>query len=618
MRADFLVVLTLCLLPRPQLLAQEQPPSTATTAVTTEDTWALDSPRAVMKTFLVAMNPPHGGDADFQTAISTLRLTWVNPAKARDLASNLYQVLNRIEEIDLSHLPDAPQVSQTQITSYRYFPPAYPNQALNRWIETAGPPSGSIVIALDASGHWRFTPNTIHAIPDLFAQSERLSRVAGRQFVTASGWLEAKLPKTLVEHQFLTLKYWQWLAILVVILIGLILDTTIRLAIRLSIGRVLRGEIIDDAQKELIRRTLRPFGYLAASVFWLWTLRFVGLEGRANDLLDAALKLFITATAVIAAWRSVNMIAEYVMVKAERTSTKVDDVLIPLLRKTLQVFIVVLGLIYACNALNIPIGPLVASLGIAGVAFSFAAKDTVENFFGSVSVLLDRPFDVGDWVVVDDVEGIVEEVGFRSTRIRSFYNSQITMPNSNLVRTKVDNYGRRKYRRWKTTLGVQYDTSPDQLIAFCEGIRELIRTHPYTRKDYYQVYCNEFGNSSFNILLYMFFKVPDWNTELRERDRLFIDIVRLADRLGVQFAFPTRTVHLFKEEYTPTQPVHTIPESTTESSARVKGVEVTHRLTAAQPWSSQKPPPVRIRSTRTNLAYDDRENPNQGTDEEKT
>lgn len=93
-------------------------------------------------------------------------------------------------------------------------------------------------------------------------------------------------------------------------------------------------------------------------------------------------------------------------------------------------------------------------------------------------------------------------------------------------------------------ISIQYDTPPDRIEAFCEGIRELIRKHPYTRKDYYLVYFNEFADSALNILLYAFHQTPDWPTELREQHRLFVDIVRLAQRLGVEFAFPTQTLHV--------------------------------------------------------------------------
>jgi MscS family membrane protein len=238
--------------------------------------------------------------------------------------------------------------------------------------------------------------------------------------------------------------------------------------------------------------------------------------------------------------------------------------------------------------------PLVTGLGIGGLAFAFAAKDTIENFFGSVTVLLDRPFEVGDWVIVGDTEGTVEELGLRSTRIRTFYNSQVTVPNATLVRATVDNLGRRAYRRWKTYLGVQYDTPPETLLAFTEGIRELVRQHPYTRKDFYQVWCNDFADFSLNILLYVFFRVPDWSTELRERERLFVDIVRLADRLGVQFAFPTRTVHLYREEHRPHEIAYEIPAGAHDSDATEAGVRAAREITAEQPWQKDKPGPVRF------------------------
>jgi MscS family membrane protein len=120
----------------------------------------------------------------------------------------------------------------------------------------------------------------------------------------------------------------------------------------------------------------------------------------------------------------------------------------------------------------------------------------------------------------------------------------ITLPNSRLTTAVVDNMGRRRYRRVKTTLGLQYDTQPEQIDAFCEGVRELIRRHPYTRKDYYHVYLNELSGSSVDILLYCFLECPDWSVELRERHRLLADILRLAHSLGVSFAFPTRTIHI--------------------------------------------------------------------------
>ena len=145
---------------------------------------------------------------------------------------------------------------------------------------------------------------------------------------------------------------------------------------------------------------------------------------------------------------------------------------------------------------------------------------------------------------MDKVEGTVEHVGFRSSRVRTFYNSLVTVPNARIVDSDVDNMGQRRWRRYRTTLGVAYHTSPDQLQAFVEGVRALIRANPRMRKDYYIVEFHGFGSSSLDILLYCFIDAEDWGDELRTRHVLNLDIMRVAEELGVEFAFPTQTVHV--------------------------------------------------------------------------
>ena len=163
----------------------------------------------------------------------------------------------------------------------------------------------------------------------------------------------------------------------------------------------------------------------------------------------------------------------------------------------------------------------------------------------------------------------------------------------------MDNYGQRKYRRWKTHVAITYDTPPDRVEAFCEGIRELIRLHPYTRKDYYQVWMHKFGAHSLDVLLYMFWEAPDWNTELRERHRISLDMLRLADQLGVEFAFPTQTLHVFKEdpgaEHQPAKP----PTREIELKAEAEGRKAVHRITADADWREGKPGPYVFRGAST-------------------
>ncbi|MCA9297555.1 MAG: mechanosensitive ion channel, partial [Phycisphaerales bacterium] len=164
------------------------------------------------------------------------------------------------------------------------------------------------------------------------------------------------------------------------------------------------------------------------------------------------------------------------------------------------------------------------------------------------------------------------------------YNSLVVVPNALLVRATVDNYGQRQYRRYKTHLALTYDTPPDRIDAFCEGVRELIRAHPYTRKDYYHVYLHQMGASSLDILIYMFHDCPDWSVELRERHRLLTDILRLAAHLEVSFAFPTQTLHLERGTDEPLPALDGDPLTVGRGAARI--------VTADAPWTHTRPGPV--------------------------
>ena len=571
---------------------------------------ALGSPQATMRTFLEAINrlweDPSGGWAD---AVATLDMSPDDPTNGHEHARQLYGVLNRIGEVHVEDLPDDRDVQTENLKAHRYFPDRKTQSRLLSRLKS--PPAGSITLSVDKTGRWRFSRDTIESLPALYRQMEPLPQVSGKHILTVSDYIRNVLPQSLTEPTFLTLAYWQWLAIALLIFAGLVIDLLIRLVLRR-----LEPLLNSPESREDLRRSLSPIGRAGALLLWWVTVQFLEIGGFVGQVLTGVLSILLAMAGTLSAWRITDLVGQQLVERAKLSKGNIDDVLVPLVVRAVKIMIVVVAIVFTASALNLPLTPLLASITIVGVAFSFAAKDTVENFFGSVAVLLDRPFDLGDWVVIDDTEGMVEQVGFRSTRVRTFYNSLVTIPNANLVRAVVDNYGRRRYRRWKTTLGVQYDTSPDKLLSFTEGIRELVRLHPYTRKDYYEVYCNDFGDSSMNILLYLFFEVPDWNTELRERERMFLDIVRLADRLGVQFAFPTQTVHLFPGEPVE-QPSNEIPGHSDERRQNLHGVSTAQAIVRNQPWTRQKPPPVQITTHRTEVQLDDAGNPVIEDDKEK-
>lgn len=561
------------------------------------------SPRRTLETFLVAMtaDPP-----DLVRAARCLVLTDVVPEKAPYLANDLYRILNRIELIDVEGDPTIPGFEQVTSEGWAgrdrwvYFPrePYAVGAdvfAKRRRFDAVESRLGEsrIVLARQDSGGWKFSAETVASIDEMWRSVREMDPVAaftGSEMRTVADHIESLWPQSFVESGFLGVRTWQWATLAALILIGVVLDFTVRGVLTVVSRRIIvrRG---GRATSETLRRTVRPFGLTAAALLWLWAITLLDLPNEALKVLITAAKLFAMLATVWAAFRLTDLLSEVAASKAAGTANKFDDLLIPLVRKTIKIFIFVFGLIYIAGALNVPLAPLLTGLGIGGAGFAFAAKDTLEHFFGSVTVLADRPFEVGDWVKIGDVEGIVEELGFRSTRVRTFYNSQVSIPNGNLVRAVVDNYGRRKYRRWSTHLTVTYETPPETLEAFCEGIREIIRHHPYTRKDYYQVWMHQFGAHSLDILLYVFFESPDWNTELRERHRLCLDILRLADRLGVQFAFPTQTLHVFKEdseaEHVPAKP----PDAESQRRAEQRGRDAFEAITTSAQWRRGKPGP---------------------------
>lgn len=593
---------------------------------TQDDTVAISelfaSPRATLRTFLEAMGqmPP-----DTDLGVACMDISAVATEKAPDLANYLYRCMNRIELIDLNDpaIPDAAAISRTDppTTSWALFPrdaaatgPMTIAQRLNgrnksnasqfdssragrfREVQRLAP-EARIVLRKQTNGEWKFSAQSVAGIEDFWNRIAHLAPVAafaGEEYRTISERIEALWPRVLVDGRFIGLKYWQWISLFIIIFTGMVLDFAIRIILTRLARRVIEQQG-GEAGVDSIRRMVRPFGMVAAAWLWLWAIGLLGLPGDALKVVIPAVKLFAMLAMVWSAFRLTDLASEFFASKAQRTASRFDDVLIPLIRKALKVFIFVFGLIYIADAFDIPIAPLLTGLGIGGAGFAFAAKDTLEHFFGSVTVIADRPFEVGDWVQIGDVEGTVEELGFRSTRVRTFYNSLVTVPNGNLVRAVVDNYGKRKYRRWSTHLNIGYHSTPEQIDAFCEGIRELIRMHPYTRKDYYQVWLHKFGPHSLDILLYVFFEAPDWNTELRERHRLSLDIMRLADRLGVEFAFPTQTLHVQNVDPDQMHQPADAPQGDAQRRAEIIGRRAVRALTADADWRYEKPGPYIIK-----------------------
>ncbi len=346
-----------------------------------------------------------------------------------------------------------------------------------------------------------------------------------------------------LTDDYLGIEVEQYIGIAVLAVVATVAHFALLRAISLVVRRRYAGDDLTfwDGERRLMNRGIL---LLTVGITVLVGFPTLDFDPDIEDIVNQATTLVAAVAIIMVAYRAIDIGVNVLARRASKTETMLDDSLVPLLRTTMRLFVTAVGLLFVLQNLEVNVSSLIAGLGLGGLAIALAAQDTVRNVLAGATIFADKPFEVGDWVVVDGVEGTVETVGFRSTRVRTFYNSLVSVPNGNLMNAGIDNMGQRRWRRYKTTLGVGYHTTPDQMQAFVEGIRAVIQASPGMRQDYYIVEFHGFGATSLDVLVYCFMDAVDWNEELRTRHVLNLDIMRLAESLQVDFAFPTQTLHI--------------------------------------------------------------------------
>jgi MscS family membrane protein len=367
---------------------------------------------------------------------------------------------------------------------------------------------------------WLYPPSTFPAI----------EQIHSKIYPFGADLLVNLLPRGIGNEQLWRIKVWQLVGVMLFLIIGYVLFKFFTL-------------IFDRFLVRLARR----LGYteiVELFVLWLVLLPMLQLPVEVSQYLVTGLKAVMPFFGVMIFYSMVDVFSLYLDRLAKRTDSTMDDQLIPIIRRSLKIVVIVIGVLFILHNLDVNITALLAGLSIGGLALALAAQETLKNFFGSIMIFLDRPFQVGDWISSDGIDGTVEEVGFRSTLVRTFRNSLTSIPNGRLADHTIDNHGLRVYRRFNTHIAITYDTPPAVITTFVEGLKKIVTDHPDTRKDYFEIHLHEMGSSSLNILFYIFFQVPTWTDELICRHQVLLQVLRLAEALGVRFAFPTQTLHM--------------------------------------------------------------------------
>lgn len=271
------------------------------------------------------------------------------------------------------------------------------------------------------------------------------------------------------------------------------------------------------------------------------------VELPISKFLTEALRVTLAVVVVWIAYRLSRPVSEILRDVMSRSDDALAIQFVPIIRSTTQVAVIIIGGILILQNSGYEVGSLIAGLGIGGLAIALAAQETVSNIFGTLVMFTDKPFKVGDWVQFKNVDGDVESIGFRSTRIRTWAKSIQVVPNKLLTSEVIENWSVMPKRRVRMTVGVQYDSPPEKVNELTRRIYQLLQSHPQINQEYMIVAFTDFGPSSLDIFIYYFTSVTAWKDYMHIRQEINIGIMKIVEELGLSFAFPSQTVYFGDE-----------------------------------------------------------------------
>ncbi|MEM7104546.1 MAG: mechanosensitive ion channel family protein [Bacteroidota bacterium] len=493
-----------CLIFPLSVIAQEDLPDTT-----------LTSPYDVVYTHLHYLQPEN---RDVDIAAKTI-YGFDDPKVAREIAVRIKQVLDgkglyvRLNTIPKDSLY---RDSVTNKAEFVLFPSNLPEVSIEK-----------------VGRKWYYSQRTV----DLIGETHR------KLFPYGSSVLMNLAPK-FGASKILGLAVWQYLGFLIILLGSIILYKIFSWILRGLINLTTSTNLKEHLDPKVIWGIARVLSLLAILNLVKTFVPALLLPIQLSSFLVLALKIAGIVFVVVLALRLVDFVMGYFDSLTDRTESKLDDQLLPIIRKFLQVLFVTAGIIQGLRALDVNVTALIAGVSIGGLALALAAQDTVKNLIGSFMIFLDQPFQIGDYIQIGSIAGVVEEVGMRSTRLRGGDTAVHTVPNGNLANMMVKNLGVRTFRQYRVSLGITYDTPPMMIDKFIEGIREIVLAHPGTRKEGWQVHLNEFAASSLNIMISGHFDVETYADELSSRHQIMIGILKLAEGLNVRLAFPSQTLYI--------------------------------------------------------------------------
>lgn len=356
---------------------------------------------------------------------------------------------------------------------------------------------------------------------------------------------DGKTPRATAVADMLSMRFeaWQWLALPLWLAAGVALGLVLARLVSAALQRfaVRSANPLDDHFITRIRgpvRTLLTVGLLALSTSLL------ALPEPAEALVHRILGASGAAALFWGVFRAVDLLVAALGDTEWARTTAASRALLPLGRRSLKVLVGLLALGTALGMLGVPVASVVAGLGVGGLAVALAAQKTFENLFGAFSLGVDQPFREGDFVRVDDFVGTVEQVGLRSTRVRTLDRTLISIPNGQLAEKRIESFAARDRIRLFATIGLTYSTTSTQLREVMRELERRLRQEEKIWPDNVILRFAAFAQNSIDLEVMCWFMTTDFDEFCAIRTRVFIDFMTIVERAGASFAFPTRTLHV--------------------------------------------------------------------------
>ena len=482
----------------------------------------LSTPNAALYTHVYFLTPEN-----YDIAKSAATVKGLPKGEAQFIAKRIKEIFDGNGLIiDFSEVPIDPNYIDTvdfgvrtlEHNAHRYAP--FPVRLPEVYLEKTG-------------NKWYYSQETI----------DRLDKVYKKTFPIEFSWFNEKFPD-FFKKTLNGILIWKPIAVIITLIICVILyfilEPIFFFVLRLF-QRIFFRKISDGRTMVVLHELAKPIVFIVIIRFINKVLPSLQMV-KLNALLLTGLRIAETVFWIFVVLKLLKVVLNFYHEHNPEEKTKLDRQLAPILNKVMQGIVVLIGFLHILTLFGVDPGTVLAGASIGGVAVAFAAQDSVKNLIGTMVIFLDKPFQLDDWIQFAGVEGSVERVGFRSTKIRAADTTLFQVPNSKISEADINNKGLRVFRRYTFEVGVRYDTPPELMQAFVDGIKKIIALHPSTKSQSYNVDFISFGSSSLNIMINVYFKGLDWGQEQESKHILHMGIVRLAAALGVEFAFPSTTM----------------------------------------------------------------------------